>query len=68
MLDVDESSIDEQVRSCVSDAVPPEAESRLQARLGDFRARLRAGEPGIALNAGALTHPAWRWLGAAVLA
>src|ERR1039458_5836320 len=69
----DETVFDDQVRTAVPDALPPEVERRLQTQLAVFRARVEATEPAIGLHDGGLTRPMWRWIGvvstaAAVLA
>jgi hypothetical protein len=50
----DDNAFDDEIRRSVSDSVPPDVESRLRARLADFRSGRSA--PGAAGG-----HPARRW-------
>jgi hypothetical protein len=40
----EDSALESQLRECVCDAVPPDVEARLRARLAEFRSRLNARE------------------------
>src|SRR4051794_229158 len=40
----DDTILDSQLRECVPDALPPEGEARLRARLAEFRSRLDVRE------------------------
>jgi hypothetical protein len=59
----EDSIIESQLRECVSDAVPPEVEARLRARLAEFRSRLAGQDTGAAPPARRARLTAWWKLG-----
>jgi len=56
----EDSALESQLRECVSDALPPEVEVRLRARLAEFRSRLNVRET-VAATPGRRARLTARW-------
>ena len=63
MSESDDSVLDSRLRECVSDTVPPAVESRLRARLADFRSGFCVRDSVAETPRRGITLTAWSRLG-----
>src|SRR4051794_3002097 len=68
MSELDETAFDDLIRKGVGDAVPPDVEDRLRARLADLRSRLSAAEAAEMADPRPWARRAWWGLGVACVA